>query len=279
MEKLKLTILIENTAREDSLKAENGLSLLLQRGEDTLLFDCGDTGAFIDNAKALGLDLSRVSAVALSHNHYDHTRGYLRFIEEFGAKQPLYLSRLFFKSCYWDDENEPGLIKPTMGPLTPHCLMQKFVNYRLVSNSVLEIPEFPGAYLVSGFERIVPMERADDTNLTGDCADGGTDLYLDEQAMVVKTGKGLLLLTGCAHVGVLNIIENVKRRFSEPIVAVVGGTHLVAADEERTAATIDALAKSGIPFVGVCHCTGPMAFEACEAKGFPRLRGGDSFEF
>ncbi len=277
MDQLRLTVLMENTARRPGLAAENGLSILLQREGRALLFDCGDSGAFLDNARALGEDLSRVGPVVLSHNHYDHTRGFLRFAREHTG-YTLYLGRRFFKACYWDDEHEPGLLKPTHGPLDPWGLTAMGVNWRLASAGVLELPEFPGAYLVGGFPRRVPFEAPDPTNLAGPDA-SALDLYEDEQALVVRTRSGLLLLTGCAHAGVLNILSAVRERFREPVSAIVGGTHLVAADHRRAALTVNSLATSGVPYVAVCHCTGEEGFRLAAAAGLSRVMCGDSLVF
>lgn len=78
---MKVTVLIENTALREDLTAEHGLSLLIETGSHTILFDAGQTGAFADNAQKLGIDLSKVDFCILSHGHYDHGGGMARFLE------------------------------------------------------------------------------------------------------------------------------------------------------------------------------------------------------
>ena len=79
---MKVTVLIENTACREDLAAEHGLSLLIETSTSTILFDAGQTGAFADNAKKLGIDLNTVDFCILSHGHYDHGGGLKRFLEE-----------------------------------------------------------------------------------------------------------------------------------------------------------------------------------------------------
>lgn len=281
MEKLEFTVLCENTATRDDLAAEHGFSALLRRGELDLLFDCGDSGVFIDNADALNLDLRGVEAVVLSHNHYDHTRGFSRFVREYNHDYTLYLSRRFFKTGYWADEAEPGLLKPTSGPLSHNWLMRNNVDFRLVGKDVYALERFPGAYVLSNIPRTVDFEQPDALDVvetpSGELA---TDPYLDEQVLVAESASGLVVVSGCSHTGIVNILEHVKNTFAnQPIAAFLSGTHLVAADGARIEKTMDYLKTANIEFIGVCHCTGEVGFEAAKSAGFGRLGGGFQMAF
>ncbi len=267
---MKLTVLIENTSNDARLVPEHGLSVLVENGGNAMLFDTGDSGRFVDNAKTLGKDLGRVRAVALSHNHYDHTRGYLRFAEEFGMSHTLYLSSRFFKTCMWDGGDElGGYLIPTTGPLGAEKLSEMRADYRLIYRDIHPVEELEGAFLVNNLERLCGFERPDETNFVYEAGELKTDLYRDEQALALRTERGLCILTGCAHTGVCSIIETVRKRFpGEKIAAVLGGTHLVACDDDRIEKTAEYLKNSGIQFIGGCHCTGERGLCAFAQRGF-----------
>ncbi|MEG1181619.1 MAG: MBL fold metallo-hydrolase, partial [Oscillospiraceae bacterium] len=236
---------------------------------------------FIDNSKVLGRDLRFVSAIALSHNHYDHTRGLLRFHEEFHQPYRLYLSSHFFKTCMWDGGLEFGeSFIPTTGPLDAAKLSSMGVDYRMIYKDVFPVREFDGASLLTGIERSVDFEQPDKTNFVYEGGEFKVDLYRDEQVLCVETQHGTVILTGCAHTGIANICECVKRRLpSSPIAAVIGGTHLIACDEARIEKTAHYLSESGIAFIGVCHCTGEAGFERLAKDNITRVGCGFSAEF
>ena len=94
-----------------------------------------------------------------------------------------------------------------------------------------------------------------------------TDLFEDEISLVIKTEKGLIVIVGCSHPGILNILCHIEKRFNEPIYAVLGGTHLVEADEQRTNETVDKLLEMGIKFIGLSHCSGDGVQDNMKEKG------------
>ena len=279
MSKLEISILSENVTNNPRLMAEHGLSMLVRRGEDVLLFDCGDTGRFMFNANAMGEDLSGVKAVVLSHNHYDHSRGFIKWMSEVSTPYTLYLSRHFFKECYWANEAEPGLLTPTVGPLTPHLLQEHFVRWRMVMEDTYEIPEFPGAYLISNIPYETPFDIPDPTDFTDGPEGFKTDRFSDEQVLAISTQQGLVVLTGCAHCGVANISIAVEKRFGTAPIALIGGTHLISADDQKIDATIEWLLDRGITNGRFCHCTGDKAFEKMIDAGFRRITCGEKIIF
>ena len=91
------------------------------------------------------------------------------------------------------------------------------------------------------------------------------DEFPDEVCLVIEDVKGLIVIAGCSHPGILNMIESVRERFGKPVYAVFGGSHLVEADEARLAETMKILGDMGIAIAGFNHCTGDVAQE-CLAK-------------
>ena len=87
------------------------------------------------------------------------------------------------------------------------------------------------------------------------------DDFADEICLVMETAKGLVVLVGCSHPGILNMISTIHERLHKPIYGVIGGTHLMEADEERIAKTLKELKGLGICIAGLCHCSGDLARE------------------
>lgn len=278
MARFKITVLCENTALDARLAAEHGLCVLVERGDDALLFDTGSSGAFLDNARLLGKDLSRVRAVALSHNHYDHTRGYLEFVKSYGVAHTLYMGWEFYRTRGWDDA-EQGYFHSTSGPLSAAKLSELYADVRLLTADVTPVTGLEGASLLANIPRAVPFETVDETNLRLAGGAWVVDDYADELALALDGGDGLAVLTGCAHTGVCSIVACAEARLGKPVRAVIGGTHLVAFDADRAQRTAEWLSAKRIPTVAACHCTGPDASALFSQLGFAQAGGGYSITF
>lgn len=277
MDTLRVTILCDNAAGE-GVKSEHGFSMLFERGSASLLLDCGASGLFIDNARALGRDLSAVRVVVLSHNHYDHNGGLEDFVRAYPAVR-IYLGAHFFKQSGWRKADEAGAIFPTSGPLTAASLSALRVDWRYLEADVYEIPELEGAFALCGIPRGVYFETPDVSDVVYADGEWRTDDYRDELALAFATKRGYVVATGCAHTGVCNIVECVKARLGGEIAAIIGGTHLIAHDAERAERTAALLAAGGITRLVACHCTGETGFAALEAAGYERGFCGYTAEF
>jgi len=267
---MKLTVLSENHTLDPALEAEYGLSMFLEKGGTRLLFDVGGYGACVDNARKLGVDLTALTAIAFSHNHRDHCGGFARIARELRPTCPVYTRTDFFRRKWWDHSRDPEN-QPTrentlelVGPvLSPEFLYrQRITGFRLLRDDVFPLGD--GVYLLGNF----PVDRdaeAVHPSSVMETAEGSfvPDDFRDEQVCAAETGKGLVVLTGCAHNGIVNILQTVERRFpGQRILAVFGGTHLVPPDPERIRRTTAYFAASGIACAGVCHCTGPDGLES-----------------
>ncbi len=278
MADFKLTILCDNQSSRPDLAAENGLSVLIERDGNAMLFDAGPSRATLDNAAALGIDLGRVSVIALSHNHYDHTRGLLSFDAQFSQAYTTYISRHFFKTSVWDRTAETGWMTPTSGPVDAAYLRAQGQETRLAGSDILAIEGFEGAWLLSNLSPCIPFETVEPTNLILRDDDWVVDDYRDEMALVLECGDGLAVVTGCAHAGICSIVTIAEQRFGRPVRALIGGTHLVAADETRIAQAVDFLCEKKIPLIRPCHCTGEAGRAAFEDVGVSIGKAGDRFE-
>jgi len=274
---MQIKTLIENHPHPDrgELAAEHGVSFFIEVGGHIYLSDVGQSGKFADNASRMGLDLNKVEALAISHHHYDHGGGLGRFFEE-NDHAVVYLRQASTEDFVVDSPPDPlryiGLNK---GLLDVH------------SNRIEMIAEnqevAPGLHLLTEIPNRYPKPDGDlRLQMLGD---GGLqpDAFRHELVTVIEGEYGLVLLTGCAHNGVLNMLAAVQEAFPDrPIQAVIGGFHLHHQDRAEILEVGESLLKAEIPVVVSGHCTGKNAvklLEDCLGERFQKLHTGMEMAF
>jgi len=253
---LRLTALMDDrAAAHGRCEAEHGLSVFVEYGDKRILFDCGQSGLFLENARALSVDLDHLDAVVLSHSHYDHARGFRCLAERGPVGSPLYTGPHFFEKKL---ARKDGALRDLSAGFDREFLEDRRIRHREIRGCE-EI--FPGVYLVSGFPRVYGFEKIPDRFLrqTPDGIEG--DSFPDEVCMVLETEGGLAVLAGCAHPGILNMLTHIRELLGKPIRAVFGGTHLMEAEEDRILRTVDCLREMGLEILGLSHCSGASAGE------------------
>ena len=242
----RLTILIENTKPEGSrLVAEHGLSFLVETTQTRFIFDCGHTGAAFDNAKLLGVDLCGIKLAVLSHSHYDHAGGFPKLLDS-APIETLYTGENFWEPKFSLDSYRGCGFDEKL--LTTRGIEQRICRDALALDDT--------AWLVGNFKRRYAFETIPSKFLRGN--DKIPDDFSDEIVLVLREGDGLAIVTACAHVGVLNIVADVRERFALPIVSVIGGLHLSGATHERIVRTLDELKLLGVKKILPCHCSGEV---------------------
>ena len=234
---MKITTLIENTTISPSLTAEHGLSLFVEAAGHRFLFDAGQSGAFADNAGRLGIDLKTAEFAVLSHGHYDHGGGMTRFLER-NRTAKLYVNRNAFGGHY----NAAGRYIGLSDEL------------RSSSRLILTGDEYtiaPGLTLhtCNDRPRAVPIESSGLTERVGDFL--LPEEFRHEQALLIEENGRRILLSGCAHKGVLNLLH----WFCPDVF--VGGFHFkqLSPDDPRLRIWGEAMAKYDTVFY-TGHCTG-----------------------
>lgn len=256
----KLTTLIENHMdKEEKYKCEHGLSVLIESMKQEppvrLLMDTGQSGMFYENAEKMGISLENLSAFLISHAHYDHAGGVKRLVEEETVRK-MYVGKDFFQGKYY--EKKDGTMKDIGIAFSREELEEKGISVCEVKEDMQMV--FPGVTLYRNFERIVGYEPLNPRFFIKK-EEYAKDTFTDEIAVALDTEKGLVVIVGCSHPGIMNILRTIEKRSGKKICGVAGGTHLMEADEERLRKTIDDLKEMNINFIAVSHCTGENNLE------------------
>jgi len=244
--------------------AEHGLSLLMEitsRGEkSSFLLDTGSTGAAIaHNSEKMGINLKGLGGIFISHNHKDHTTGLETVLAKTGPV-PVFIHPYGFYTK-WVKSRRNRLEKDRLAGLGAQWRAEE--GPQAMSPSLLTTGTVPR---VTDFEEIIGQS---DRKVEKDGA-MEAERFLDDGALVMKVkGKGLAIVTGCAHSGIINTIEHAQKLGgNEKIYALIGGFHLTQGSPERITKTILALKEKQIRYLVPLHCTG---FEAMASmwQAFP----------
>ncbi len=254
-----IKVLSENTATNENFACEHGLSVYLESSEHKLLFDTGASDLFLENAQKLGIDISEVNLLFLSHGHYDHGGGLKEFLRV-NKKAKAYLSPKAFGDYYalreGGDYEYIGLDKELAGEerFSQSLDGQKIGENLEVLSNIISFQLFPKAN-----SRLYKKTQAGFSQ----------DDFLHEQSLIVKEGDKTLLITGCAHRGIVNILERYKTKKGRYPDYVLGGFHLTGRltggeSEENLKEIADFLLKTKAKFF-TGHCTGLEAYNRLKA--------------
>jgi len=249
---LSIAVLVDNTVNRRGLLAEHGLAFWLEWGGRRILFDTGQGMALAHNAKRLGIDLSSVNDVVLSHGHYDHSGGLLAALPEFKAAA-VYADREAFCDRFVRDP-QTG-VRSVRSPIKSFEWLTPRVG-RVVRTGEGPVDLGDGIRLTGRISRQNGFEDAGGAFYL-DSACTRPDGIVDDQALYAETDRGVVVLLGCAHAGVVNTLDFIWAATGRSrIYAVIGGMHLSNASEFRMRQTIRRLRDLDVQRVGLAHCTG-----------------------
>jgi 7,8-dihydropterin-6-yl-methyl-4-(beta-D-ribofuranosyl)aminobenzene 5'-phosphate synthase len=267
---IAITILVDNQAGP-GLTTEHGFSLWIEADGRHILFDTGQGPALPVNARTLGVDLRQTDMVVLSHGHYDHTGG---------IPHVLHVAPNAHVYCH------PGVVQPRYSlrngsPKPAH----------MPSASMAALDRLPEKHLRWTSEAVMlsstigltgPIPRQTTFEDTGgafflDPEARHADPIEDDLALWIKTDQGLVVCVGCCHAGIINTLTHVRRLSGvAPIRAIIGGLHLLNADDRRLNHTLSAMQTMPIETVIPCHCTGDRAMDELDAVMGAKTRRSSS---
>ena len=253
---MEIITLIENKEGICGLQNEFGLSFLIKDENKAFIFDTGKTGEFIKNADKLNINLKDVKDMVLSHSHFDHTGGVKTFTEKCNSDYTLHVNKTFFE--------EKHRITEVIHEFLGNNFDEKYLLNHRVKIHYLENDEYKiskNITLHTNFKSINNFETPTRYYFRKIYDNYILDNMEDEIAAVMETKKGLLIICGCSHIGIANIVENIRLRTGKKIYGIAGGLHLTKASDERMNAVLNYFKETGIEFFAVSHCTGDKFIE------------------
>lgn len=239
---ISLTFLVDNNASGEC-GSEHGLSILIEAGEK-ILFDAGQSRLFLENSATCGKDIESVKTIVLSHGHYDHGNGLSNF---FGRRL------ICHPGCF---------IKRYRREKRAYIGLNFDINVA-ANNFALQMAKAPLAITdnITFLGQIPRLNDFENRSTPFFDENGNPDHVIDDSAIAIKTQDGLVIVSGCAHSGICNIIDYARKvmRTSE-IVAVIGGFHLKK-DSEALQPTVDYLTKLKNTKFWPCHCVDQAAMQ------------------
>jgi 7,8-dihydropterin-6-yl-methyl-4-(beta-D-ribofuranosyl)aminobenzene 5'-phosphate synthase len=249
---VRITTLSENSAIRRGLLGEWGLSILVQVGGRGVLFDTGLGISAACNATVLGVDLREVERIVLSHGHLDHTGGLLHILRLVRKQVEVIAHPDIWAAKY---ALRPGRREEYIGiPFPREAAESSGASFNLtkepvwISENIVTSGEIP---------MLTDYETIDSILYVKEQGELKPDPLRDDLAVFIKSDRGLIVILGCAHRGVINTLRHAQKLTGvEPIYAVIGGTHLIGASPERMSSTVADLRRLDIQRLGVSHCTG-----------------------
>ena len=258
---LSITVLKDNVAARPDLYPGHGLALLLECGKTRVLLDTGPDDTVVANARTMGLRLRPLDAIVLSHGHYDHTGGLAAVLQEVGPVRviahPGVFDERYTREC-------DGTERYIGTPLAQREYENLGAQFDLSAGSLSVNAVFVTTGRVpTQASRVPGQTRLRRRGLSGLSADD----FRDDLSVVVPLAGGSVVITGCAHAGLLNILRHARALVSgSPPRVVMGGFHLSAAPDPAVVKLAQEVQRLGVCSLLPCHCTGDRAVQTLASQ-------------
>lgn len=257
---VKIVVLLENTTESSNLKCKHGLSLYAETEKHKILFDMGPDALFLKNAEVLGVNIADIDIAVISHGHVDHCGGLKYFLEK-NLKAKIYIRPQALEAHYVKVLGIPFYAGIDRALLSAdrfvfaddiHVIDDEITLFSNVAGQ-FPLPKSDGNLFVKRNGRMIP------------------DDFCHEQNLIITSGDKKILVCGCAHAGIVNIIERAKTITGDNPTAVIGGFHLYEPTKKRYERDeyIDSVAAALAEIKSsyyTCHCTGEKAYEKMKAR-------------
>ena len=253
---MKLKVLVDNNTLIDRYYiGEPGVSYFIEEGDKKILFDVGYSDAFLINGEKMGINFFDIDYLAISHSHLDHTWGLEPYIKR--LSEEIMEGRTFKKAEFiahpnvFDSKSFTGVEE--IGMNVDRNKLFRYFNENLskepvwITDKLVFLGEIPRK---SSFESIIPVGKV---MINGHLED---DFNIDDTALCYKSKDGLVIITGCSHSGICNIIEHAKKVCNDDrIIDVIGGFHLLEPPKEQMDGTVNYFNELNVDKIHACHCT------------------------
>ncbi len=263
---MKIVTLIENLVYKKGLYAEHGLAIYIETENKKILFDTGQSGLFLENAKTLGISVAEIDILVLSHGHYDHTGGLYPFLRV-NSKAEVYAKEHLFIPKYGGRNRFRGTL-----------FNRELLKNRLVSVDVIrKIDEcifvMPDIDIVNSIDtHFKGMNKKANNKFIPDEFD-------DELFLVIKQDERIHIITACSHRGITNICNAATSHFNLPVGLILGGFHMNDCTRDQYGHISNYFRILHPESIGVCHCTGvekyAEMYNDCKTRLFYNFTGNE----
>jgi 7,8-dihydropterin-6-yl-methyl-4-(beta-D-ribofuranosyl)aminobenzene 5'-phosphate synthase len=275
-----IRILCDNNIAGTNFLGEHGFAVHVGHGSGNLLFDTGQGHTLAHNARSAGVRLADVAAVVLSHGHYDHTGGLDWVLAQTGPVA-VHAHPEVFAPHLALDKDDPAKPPRFVGCPRSRAELEAAGARFVFHPDTVEIA--PGVWFITHYDRRADQTPADGKLILAHPGGPVADPIAEDASLLLETDSGPVLLLGCAHGGVLNILDHVRDHFGfTRLGAVLGGTHLMFFRPDQVKRVIEAFEAFEVELVGVSHCTGSEAgMQLARHFGprFQRAAAGSVFRF
>ncbi len=258
---MKIIVLTENTSKSSEFECEHGLSLYIETKQNKVLFDTGASSLFSRNASKFNIDLSDINDAVISHGHYDHGGGLKTFLD-YNNTANVYINKNAFEDIY-SDRNEDGMVYIGLDKSLENLPQIKLIDDKYTINNEFEIfVANKTNYAVPNGNKTLYI-KSNETYINDD--------FRHEHNLVITEGSKKVLISGCSHKGILNILDSYYEIYNSYPDCVIGGFHLsskktgISESDKDLNNLAKKLLETDIKFY-TCHCTGIEAYNKLKIK-------------